>query len=144
MVSTATVVIIAVLALAAGLIAGALLWRSFGPQQGRNRDLGQRLEDTERRFSDYQNQVTDHFVETSRRVHELTRNYKEVHEYLANSAVNLTNPSIGREMRAAAQIHLKGAEAEDFAQAEPREAAEDPGRAETAQDADPNSPRESG
>jgi uncharacterized membrane-anchored protein YhcB (DUF1043 family) len=104
MISTTSAVFIALLALIAGLAAGALLWRALGPHQHRSRDLEKRLADAERRLGDYQAEVTEHFVETSRRVNELTRNYKEVHEYLASSAVKLSNPAVGRELRAAAQI----------------------------------------
>lgn len=104
MVSTASVIVIALLSLALGAIAGGLLWRTFGPGDKGKQDLEKRLADAERRLSDYQSEVSEHFVETSRRVNELTRNYKDVHEYLASSAVKLTTPSLGRELRAAAQI----------------------------------------
>lgn len=104
MVSTTSAVVIALLALVTGAVLGVFLWRSFGPHQNRNRDLEKRLEMAEQRLGDYQSDVTEHFVETSRRVNELTRNYRDVHEYLASSAVKLTTPSVGREMRAAAQI----------------------------------------
>ncbi|MCW8194368.1 DUF1043 family protein [Proteobacteria bacterium 005FR1] len=104
MISTTSAVLIALFALAIGGVAGALLWRHLGPHQNRSRDLEKRLAEAERRLGDYQAEVTDHFVETSRRVNQLTRNYKEVHEYLASSAMRLTNPAVGQELRAAAQI----------------------------------------
>lgn len=104
MISTTSAILIGLFALIAGGVIGALLWRSIGPQQNRSRELEQRLAEAERRLGDYQSEVTDHFVETSRRVNELTRNYKEVHEYLASSAMRLTNPALGQELRAAAQL----------------------------------------
>jgi uncharacterized membrane-anchored protein YhcB (DUF1043 family) len=105
MISTISAVLIALFAFVIGGLAGALLWRSLGPHQHRSRDLEQRLAEAERRLGDYQAEVTEHFVETSRRVNELTRNYRDVHEYLASSAMRLTNPAVGREMRAAAQLN---------------------------------------
>ncbi|MEX1032366.1 MAG: DUF1043 family protein [Cellvibrionaceae bacterium] len=130
MVSTMGVILIALLSLVAGGIAGGLLWRLFGSHQHRNRDLEDRLRATERELNEYRTEVTEHFVETSRRVNNLTRNYKEVHEYLADSAVKLTSPSVGREMLAAAQIHLPGEEKKTEATATPI------GESETEQPAD--------
>lgn len=104
MVATASAVLIALFALGVGIVIGALLWRSLGPHQHRNRDLENRLAQAERRLGEYQTEVTEHFVETSRRVNELTRNYKEVHDYLASSATKLSNPTVGRELEAAARI----------------------------------------
>lgn len=139
MVSTASVVIIALLALLVGAITGALLWRSYGPQTSGKQDLEKRLEDAERRLGDYQNEVTEHFVETSRRVNALTRNYKDVHEYLASSAVKLTTPSLGREMRAAAQISWSEDQTAAGAQAEGEDDApdEEPRQASSREDGAP-------
>ncbi|MGQ9426164.1 YhcB family protein [Gilvimarinus sp. F26214L] len=112
MVTTTAAVLFSLLSLAAGLVAGALLWRAFGPHEDRNRDLERRLEDAEQRFGDYQTQVTEHFVETSRRVNELTRNYRDVHEYLASSAVRLSNPAVGQDLREAARLDDQSGSAE--------------------------------
>lgn len=125
MVSTATVVIIALLSLALGTIAGGLLWRAFGHGDEGKQALEKRLEEAERRLRDYQSEVTEHFVETSRRVNDLTRNYKDVHEYLASSAVKLTTPSLGRELRAAAQISRSDEEAPEDHPAASKHTAED-------------------
>lgn len=131
MVSTTFAAVVAVLALIIGAIAGVLLWRSFGPHRDGRRDLEKRLEDAERRLGDYQSEVTEHFVETSRRVNELTRNYRDVHEYLASSAVKLTSPSLGREMRAAAQVSWS-----DTEQASAKTNAETDGEEEARADQD--------
>lgn len=137
MVSTTSVILIAILALVVGAVAGALLWRSYGSQHNGKRDLEKRLEDAERRLGDYQNEVTEHFVETSRRVNALTRNYKDVHEYLASSAVKLTTPSLGREMRAAAQISWSEDQSAAQAEGQDETTAEEPRQESPHEDGTP-------
>lgn len=102
--STFSVVLIALLTLAIGIVLGALLWRKLGPHSHQNRELEAKLKEAEQRLSSYQTEVAEHFLETSRRVNELTRSYKEVHEYLASSAMKLTTPSLSREIKTATQI----------------------------------------
>ena len=96
--------------LAIGGAVGALLMRSLHPQEQANRELEGRLQDAETRLESYQEEVTTHFAETSTLVNKLTQDYKEVHEYLANSALKLANPEISRQLLNAAP---KAAEAEE-------------------------------
>lgn len=102
MYSLATVLIFSFFALAIGAAAGMLLSRRFGGQS----NLEQRLQQAEQQFKDYQADVTEHFEETSRRVNALTRNYKDVHEYLASSAMKLTDPQLSRAISQAARQNL--------------------------------------
>ncbi len=111
MIST-TVLATAAISLVIGALIGALLTRSLGTPEQQTRELERKLEDTERRMSDYQQQVTEHFMETSQRVNKLTQSYKEVHEYLANSALNLTNPEISRQLLDAGSGDLKESQQE--------------------------------
>lgn len=97
--STFSVILIALPTFAIGIAIGALLWRKLGPQSRQSQELEEKLRNAEQRLSTYQAEVAEHFLETSRRVNELTRNYREVHEYLASSAMKLTTPSLGREMQ---------------------------------------------
>ncbi len=106
MIST-TVLATAAISLVIGALIGALLTRSLGTPEQQTRDLERKLEENERRMADYQQQVTEHFMETSQRVNKLTQSYKEVHEYLANSALNLTNPEISRQLLDAGSGDLK-------------------------------------
>lgn len=102
--STFAVLLISLLMLAIGMGLGALLWRKLGPHSRQSRELETKLREAEQRLSSYQGEVAEHFLETSRRINELTRNYKEVHEYLASSAIKLTTPSLGREIQVAGEI----------------------------------------
>jgi hypothetical protein len=89
-----------------GGIVSALAIRRFGGQS----NLEKRLHEAEQQFKNYQADVTEHFEETSRRVNALTRNYKDVHEYLASSAMKLTNPQMSRAISQAAQQNLPSSE----------------------------------
>ena len=104
--SLSTVFIFTLIGLGLGALAGAWLFRYFGRQGKLAQELEQRLQRAERKFENYQADVTEHFAETSRRVNTLTQNYKDVHEYLASSAMKLTNPQMSRAISQAAQQNL--------------------------------------
>ncbi len=61
-------------------------------------ELESNLEQTHQQFDEYRSEVNAHFVKTSELVNNLTDSYKEVHEYLANSAMHLSNLEITRDM----------------------------------------------
>ncbi len=105
MYSTSGVIFIFVIALIIGTGLGVLLSRVFKSISGNTETLKEKLAKTEEQLADYQVQVTEHFLETSRRVNTLTKNYKEVHEYLASSAAKLANPNMNKD-GFAAQITL--------------------------------------
>ena len=105
MYSLSTVILFAAFALGIGVVTGVLAIRRFGSEK----DLKQRLEEAEQQYRDYQAEVTEHFEETSRRVNNLTRSYRDVHEYLASSAMKLTNPQVSQAITQAAQQHLPSA-----------------------------------
>lgn len=97
-----TLILTGFTSLIAGGLIGALLTRTLRPQEQQNRELEVRLKQSEDRLSDYQDQVTVHFAETSQLINKLTQSYKEVHEHLAGSALKLTNPDISRKLIEAA------------------------------------------
>ena len=105
MYSTSGVIVIFIIALIIGTGLGVLLSRIFKSISGSTETLKEKLVKTEEQLSDYQTQVTEHFLETSRRVNTLTKNDKEVHEYLASSAAKLANPNMNKD-GFAAQITL--------------------------------------
>ncbi len=93
-----TVVLTGIVALIGGGLLGALVSRQFGQQEQQNKDLEAKLQEAEEKLLSYQNDVSDHFAETSKLVNNLTKDYKEVYEHLANSALKLTNPDISRKL----------------------------------------------
>jgi uncharacterized membrane-anchored protein YhcB (DUF1043 family) len=82
----------------------------MSPEQQRSRDMENRLDKAESQLSDYQHQVSEHFADTSQLVNDLTQSYKNVHEYLANSALKLANPDLSRQLLEAGDGTLKSAE----------------------------------
>jgi len=101
-----TLIITAIAALLTGGAVGAILVKSLHPQEQQNREMEHRLESTENKLTDYQQEVSEHFAETSQLVNNLTQSYKDVHEHLANSALKLTNPDISRQLIEAADGKL--------------------------------------
>jgi uncharacterized membrane-anchored protein YhcB (DUF1043 family) len=73
-----------------GLLLGFVLSRSGARREAaRVRDLEEQLGRAEAAHADYQARVSQHFVETSRRLHDLTLQYKSVYEHLADGARTL-------------------------------------------------------
>lgn len=94
--SVTTGLLLGFVALIIGAVTGAMWMKLFSPQVKINRDLQQRLHQSEEKLTRYQQEVTEHFTETSRLVNNLTKSYRDVHEYLASSAMKLTNPSVSQ------------------------------------------------
>lgn len=113
MYSLTTVIIVAVVGFIAGGLIGVFGFQRFGRQGLRNQDLAKKLADAEQEMKDYQANVTEHFEETSRRVNTLTKSYKDVHEYLASSAMKLTNPQMSLAISQAAQQNIPDQSAQD-------------------------------
>ena len=83
----------------------ALALRSSQNQKD-SRELEQRLEQAEDKFKNYQQEVSEHFSNTAALVNNLTQNYKEVHEYLADSALRLSNAEHSRAFLESANSQL--------------------------------------
>lgn len=95
--STSVLVLVAILGLALGALLAFLAVRGRSGVD-RSQELELRLREANSKLEDFQLQVNEHFDQTSQLVHNLTESYREVHEYLANSAVRLSNQDIGRQM----------------------------------------------
>jgi uncharacterized membrane-anchored protein YhcB (DUF1043 family) len=93
-----TLLIFVATAFIAGCLLSLLLTRSLSSSEKKSRTLETRLKETEEKLNGYQQEVTDHFAQTALLVNNLTQNYKEVHEHLASSALNLANVDISRQL----------------------------------------------
>ena len=109
----------AILFVLGGLV-GAILTRSFAPA-GQQKELEQSLQLTRQELNQYQQEVAQHFAETSKLVNSLTQNYKDVHEHLARGAIKLTNPDISKQILEAGEgtLGIEGGEAISDLQPEP-------------------------
>nr|WP_243748931.1 DUF1043 family protein [Pseudomaricurvus alcaniphilus] len=110
-----TLIIAVIAALIVGGLIGAGLFKGLAPQQKQNRSLETRLQKAEDQLKEYQQEVTEHFIETSELVNNLTQSYKDVHEHLASGALKLTNPDISRQLIDAGKGNLiaKGSSEQD-------------------------------
>jgi uncharacterized membrane-anchored protein YhcB (DUF1043 family) len=96
--SLTTLVIVASITFIVGCLLSLLLTRSLSSSEQKTRHLETRLQEAEDNLSNYQQDVTEHFAETAQLVNNLTKNYKEVHEHLAGSALKLANVDISRQL----------------------------------------------
>ncbi|WP_018013747.1 YhcB family protein [Teredinibacter turnerae] len=120
--SLETLIMVCAIVLCVGALLGALISRTFLPPE-QKRDLEQSLQLTRQELSQYQQDVAQHFAETSKLVHNLTQSYKEVHEHLAKGAVELTNSEISRKIIAAGEgtLNLEGTSIEGAAVEPPKD-----------------------
>jgi uncharacterized membrane-anchored protein YhcB (DUF1043 family) len=75
-----------------GFIIGALIMRGLRPKN--QRQLESQLEDIEQKLRQKNAQIAEHFTHTASLVSNLTRNYRDLHDYLASSAQQLGNIDI--------------------------------------------------
>ena len=69
-----------------GLVLGCIATYLVIVRYGRTRELQKELNQLKERFTDYRDQVTQHFMRTSELVQEMTQSYRAVYEHLANGA----------------------------------------------------------
>ncbi len=105
MFSLGTLIITGLLCSMIGVALGATAFKLF---TGRSnvRELEQRLHRSEDELKKYQQDVTQHFAQTSELVNNLTRSYRDVYEHLANSALKLTTPGLSRQILKSANTEL--------------------------------------
>lgn len=102
MFSLEILIMVSTIVFCVGGLLGAIISRTLLPPE-QQKDLEQSLQLTRQELSQYQQDVAQHFAETSKLVHNLTQSYKEVHEHLARGAVELTNSEISRKILAAGE-----------------------------------------
>ncbi|MCO1333711.1 DUF1043 family protein [Microbulbifer sp. OS29] len=104
--STSVLILVGALGMTLGAFLAFLAVRGRTSVE-RSEELEQRLREANNKIEDFQLQVNEHFDQTSQLVHNLTESYKEVHEYLSNSALRLSSQDIGRQMLKAGSGKLK-------------------------------------
>jgi len=91
---TASLWVVGILCLALGMALGCIITYLVTTRYGHSRDLREELNSLKERFSDYRDQVTQHFMRTSGLVQEMTRSYRAVYEHLATGAQSLCTDDI--------------------------------------------------
>ena len=78
-----------ILSFALGLVLGCIGTYLFLGRYNHTAKLREELSELRERFSDYRDQVTQHFMRTSELVQEMTQSYRAVYEHLATGAQEL-------------------------------------------------------
>lgn len=92
-----TLIMVGAIVLCIGGLIGAVISRKFIPPE-HQKELELNLQTAREELKHYQQDVAQHFEETSRLVHNLTQSYRDVHEHLARGAIQLTNSDISRQI----------------------------------------------
>ena len=92
--------IIGVLGVLLGIGLGSIVTYALASRHSRNQNLQTELDQLKERFTEYREQVSQHFMHTSDLVQEMTRSYRTVYEHLATGAHHLCGepldtPSLG-------------------------------------------------
>ena len=116
MFSLETLIMVSAIVLCIGGLIGAIISRTLIPP-AEQKGLETQLQKAREELARYQQDVAQHFAETSKLVNNLTQSYKDVHEHLAKGAIQLTNPEITRQILQAGDGQL-GLEAHDVIEEE--------------------------
>ena len=86
---TGSLWIVGVLGVLLGIGLGSIVTYALASRNNRNQNLQAELDQLVEQFSDYREQVGQHFMHTSDLVQEMTRSYRAVYEHLATGAYHL-------------------------------------------------------
>jgi uncharacterized protein len=86
---TTSIWLISVLGFLVGILTGSIATYLIVARNRRTHQLQLELNQLTERFTEYRDQVTQHFMRTSELVQEMTRSYRDVYEHLAAGAQNL-------------------------------------------------------
>ncbi|MAZ66132.1 MAG: hypothetical protein CMF25_03390 [Kangiellaceae bacterium] len=84
-----TVLLAATIGFIVGVGVGYLMARSSNTSE--HQELGERLNKSEEKLEQYQQNVAEHFAETSNLVHKLTENYRDLYAHLRTGANDLVS-----------------------------------------------------
>ena len=105
---TTSIWLTGILFTALGIALGSIVTYLVVARNGRTRKLQDELDQLKDRFTDYRDQVTQHFMRTSELVQEMTQSYRAVYEHLASGAQNLCGGQIEAPHRNGAQTSALG------------------------------------
>lgn len=118
-----TIWIVAVVALAVGVLIGYLLGKSGGNEVKR-KHLEEELNSSKAEMDRYKQEVTSHFEQTAALVNELTDQYRKVHQHLATGAQSLCpDQQAGRSLQSSLQPKLEASTHDEDEKSMPQEAA---------------------
>lgn len=100
--ATSSLWIVGILGVLLGIGLGSIVAYALASRNSRNQNLQAELDQLNERFTEYREQVSQHFMHTSDLVQEMTRSYRSVYEHLATGAYHLCGeqadtPSLGHQ-----------------------------------------------
>lgn len=111
MFALSTLIITALACTGLGAVITLLVVRNSSQQQD-NRELESQLQKAEDNLQGYQQEVSDHFAKTAELINNLTQDYKDVHEHLANSALQLSSAELSRAFLESANSQLPNSDSD--------------------------------
>ena len=105
MFSVETLIMVCTIVFCIGGLIGAVISRTLIPP-AEQKSLENQLNKAQTDLEAYQQDVAQHFAETSQLINTLTESYREVHDHLAKGAVQLTNPEISQKIISAGDSSL--------------------------------------
>lgn len=99
MISTSALIATSIICLIAGAGLGALVMRVISSAR-QPKDLEARYNTLQNEYSQYQQNVSQHFVDTSRLVAETQQRQRELREHLVTGALHLTSADVSRAILA--------------------------------------------
>ena len=87
--STTSIWAVGILSFALGLVLGCIGAYLFIARHSQTAHLQEELSELKEKFSEYRDQVTQHFMRTSELVQEMTHSYRAVYDHLATGAQEL-------------------------------------------------------
>ena len=100
MYSLELIITVGLAAVVIGAIAGFVIAHRTAPSQRSQRQLETHLQEMQQQQQDYQQEVSEHFVETANLLNQLTSSYRDVHNHLAKGAQLLAGDSASETLRA--------------------------------------------
>lgn len=84
----------------AGIILGFFIAQRTSTSNNAQRQLEEQLSEMKQQQDHYQQEVSDHFMETAQLLNQLTNSYRDVHNHLAKGAQILAGDSVGDSLKA--------------------------------------------
>ncbi len=102
MYSLELVITVAIAGAIIGLAAGYIIAQRTAPSRQSQQQLEEHLSEMQQQQENYQNEVSEHFVETADLLNQLTTSYKDVHSHLAKGAQLLAGENASQSLKALA------------------------------------------
>ena len=94
------VIVLVIATTVAGAVIGYFVGRKSSSSSQAKQALEEQVEQLQQQQQDYQNKVSDHFVETAQLFNQLTNTYKDVHTHLAKGAQHLAGDQANGSLKA--------------------------------------------